>query len=1316
VVPANNAKVKFRWDSNTRIGSASSGHALDNNVEYDGLAHDSRNSLYRVPFGAVNPGTQVTLRFRTYHNDVSGVTIRLYDTAFSKETKAPMARVASKVDCYDARLTTGGNTCDFWQYSYTPQGLGTVYYRFIIADGTATAYYVDNDPRYGGVGKATSDSTNDNGFRLNVVDSKFKVIPWMENGVMYQIFPDRFRNGNPKNDPKPTDPRYDYPAPPNATPQQVLAANNAQILNKIWSDLPEGYCRAYVKPAAPCAEDARGRDYFGGDLQGLQEKLDYLGNLGITIIYLNPIFESGSNHGYDTRDYLQISQYFGTNQEFKKLVKAADDRGIRIILDGVFNHLSSDSPFFDRYHHYTTVGACESPQSPYRAWFSFTPVAQGTGQCANDQGQPNSATYVGWAGFDSIPVIQKQSLTDPTQPNPPVAQYFYRDKFQSVANYWLWSGISGWRFDVMTDPSFPAAYWQQLREITKGIKPDETLIAEGWHWYDNLPLTHGDQADTAMGYRFRNAVLGLLGAVDNKDFPEETNPNLPPSTFAKRMDSMREDYADATYYTFQNLLDSHDTKRVLWSLTPGQDNRQDKEFNLANLATGKARLDIAALVQMTTPGTPTIYYGDEVGVTGADDPDDRRVFPWQDLLNQSSGDNTGAAGPANFFKNNKYSGAGGDHALFDWYQKLIDIRKGQPVLRQGNLTFLLTDDTNQILAYAMRQDNQLALIVINLNEAAAQAINVPTAGYLRNGVNFKDFLNGGNAATVNGQLSLTLQPLKAAIFVMKDGQDIKGPAAPKNLTARVVNGVTSTVNLSWQGRGDPTGFNIYRSIVQGGGYLTIGTVNTTTYADTSAANGTTYYYVVRGVDALGNEGEASNEASASPAFPINEAFIQYPPTITKTINATPDTVYGQIFIDGLTNAGGDPDSVLAQVGFGAPATDPAAWNWQPMTYNAGHTGDQYYEYQGQIRADAPGTYNYLVRFSNDGGQHFTYGYVRGTANQPGIMTVTPSSDTTAPGTPTASIDFAASSLTVSWTAVTDPDDAVAEYRIYRGDSPGGESSSPLAIVSGSTLSYVDSSVSSGQTYYYKVKAFDTSLNASAFSNEVAHKVEPKLVQVTFRVKVPAFTPPSDTVYITGQSQGVSPDPLCGYCGGTASTAMTETAPGSHIWQITLGIPDGTPIQYKYTRGTYDYVEEWGSITGVTNRVASVKANSLADTTQLFDDTSDSNPDDNHKAVQNWRDTLVTGTSATASAITVTFNWDVKSDGSDFSSAIGVTKGGSPVAGSVSHDAGAKSLTFTPNAPLTSGAYSVTVDHVVALTVQGDGIKIRQPYIFSFNIP
>jgi hypothetical protein len=181
--------------------------------------------------------------------------------------------------------------------------------------------------------------------------------------------------------------------------------------------------------------------------------------------------------------------------------------------------------------------------------------------------------------------------------------------------------------------------------------------------------------------------------------------------------------------------------------------------------------------------------------------------------------------------------------------------------------------------------------------------------------------------------------------------------------------------------------------------------------------------------------------------------------------------------------------------------------------------------------------------------------------------------------------------------------------------------------------------------------------------------------------------------------------------------MTQTAPG--IWEITLPIPDGTPIQYKYTRGTYDYVEEWGTITGFTNRVASVQANGPNELTQLFDDTSDVNADDNHKAVQNWRDGLVTAASSSATALTFTFNWEVMSDsggGADFSNTIAVVNSSNvAVPGTITHDATAHTLTFTPAASFSAGSYTATVDHVIPLTQQNDGIKIRTPYVLNFTI-
>ena len=169
-----------------------------------------------------------------------------------------------------------------------------------------------------------------------------------------------------------------------------------------------------------------------------------------------------------------------------------------------------------------------------------------------------------------------------------VRDLVYAQGNNSVAPYWLNQGADGWRLDVMGDGSFPADFWQQFRTAVKTAKPNAPIIGELWKKDEVLPKIHGDQADTTMNYRFRNAILGFFGKVDNKGFPDDGQSDQPPSLFASKLNSIREDYPDATYYTLMNLMDSHDTERILWSLTPGQYNREDREFNAANLAHGQA--------------------------------------------------------------------------------------------------------------------------------------------------------------------------------------------------------------------------------------------------------------------------------------------------------------------------------------------------------------------------------------------------------------------------------------------------------------------------------------------------------------------------------------------------------------------------------------------------------------------------------------------------------------------------------------------------------------------------------------------------------
>lgn len=1171
----------------------------DNNIQYIGLGHMSQDSLYRVPFGVVNPNTPVTLRFRTLANDVTGVRVRFYDTSIASEFFRDMTVAAGGVPCDTPELAA--NTCDYWQTVITPTQRMNLYYRFIVTDGTATAYYADDNFSDGGWGAATPNMI-DYSYAINVVDPNFAVIDWMQNAIVYQIFPDRFRNGDKTNDPQTGDVRYDDP-----------------VISLPWATFPEGYCRQYaganpttcpwrfgapswaVPPTAtvPLPETPRGRDYMGGDLRGVIEKLDYLQALGVNVLYFNPIFDAGSNHGYDTQDYFKIDPYFGTEQDWNDLVAAAHARGMKIILDGVFNHLSSDSPYFDRYGHYPEVGACEAISSTYRSWFYFTDVAPGTGTCAG-AGGPNSATYTGWFGFDSIPVLNKE--------NPEVRTLFYsatQTITEPVAQYWLNRGASGWRLDVMGDPSFPDSYWREFRAAVKAVDPQAVIIGELWKKGELLPKSEGDMADTGMHYRFRNAILGFFGTVDDKGFPDDGQSNQPPSLFARKLLSIREDYPDATYFTLMNLLTSHDTRRILWLLTPGARTRDDKEFNAANLATGKQMLKLAALVQMTTPGAPTIYYGDEIAMTGDDDPDDRRTFIWAGLYLPVMLRNSGGAPALSLTGGGSFDtyGAGGDWDMLATYRGLTALRQSRSVFRTGRLSFPSIDDANRTLAYLLRSPDDAALVALNRN-TVTKTLTITVTGQLPDAVQLLPAyavsghapLGGGGpiVTATNGVFTYTLPPLSAEVLVPVDGQDLIAPSAPLSLTAQAGN---AQVALNWNSVVDAARYDVYRSYVIGGGYRWITTTTSTAITDTTVTNGQRYYYVVNATDAAGNKGGYSNEAAATPSVQISYAILESPKTLTHTIGITPTVaIYGRVGVPGVTDVDGNQSQVMAQVGFGTGA--PAAWTtWTPMAFNA-RFGSQY-EYQASLRPEITGTFDLLVRFSTNGGLDWTYGDQNGlgTAN-PGVLNVIAAADITPPDAPTLSLaGSAASYVALQWTTVSD----AAEYWLYR-HGPGGSFDLPLVKLSAPTTAFTDTNVTTNVTYTYAVKAVDYALNRSAYSNQVEGIPAPRTVTVTFSVTVPTNTPADKTVYIVGNQPAI-----CNWC-NPHTVALTKVA--SYTWSIDLNFLETTQLEWKYTLGSWDFVEKGATCEELSNRQATISGLSA---TQLITGT-----------VLNWRNVAPCG--------------------------------------------------------------------------------------------
>src|SRR6185436_9368127 len=264
------ADVTFSYNATTHILTILAGAAQDNNVEWDGLRHDSRDLLYRTPGGAVPAGTPVKLRFRTFHNDVTGVKVRIFDINTGGQQLLTMQPAATNVDCYQGGLPF---TCDFWEVTLHYNSPNNLWYRFIVTDGTDTDYYADNTAALDGGLGSTTDDVVDNSYALMFYDASFSAPQWAAAASIYQIFPDRFRNGRSDNDPKTGDVRYDDP-----------------VLALPWGTLPEGYCRNYADGATNCPwrfdttppdwsptkEQPRGRDYMAGDLKGVDQYLDYL--------------------------------------------------------------------------------------------------------------------------------------------------------------------------------------------------------------------------------------------------------------------------------------------------------------------------------------------------------------------------------------------------------------------------------------------------------------------------------------------------------------------------------------------------------------------------------------------------------------------------------------------------------------------------------------------------------------------------------------------------------------------------------------------------------------------------------------------------------------------------------------------------------------------------------------------------------------------------------------------------------------------------------------------------------------------------------
>ena len=714
-----------------------------NTVSYSALYHNTFDPYYRSREGAVPAGTTVTLRLQTAHLGATGVDLRayLFDTGSGNTTgpiDSPMAFLENK--------TVNGSLYDEYSIDYTtPATPAIVYYKFLITNGTATAFYSDDyiddydNLNKDGPGAASATEPLD-AFQITAFAPSFQTPAWIASANIYQIFPDRFRNGDPTND-------YCVAGSTAGCPSFYGASPGSNIAVTTWNTL---LCDPNNQ-SLPCYNNF-GSIFYGGDLLGIQNELDYIQGLGFDTIYLTPIFQASSNHRYDTDDFLNVDPALGGNAALTSLLSAMSQRGMRAIFDAVWNHASSDSTYFNEYSRFPTVGACQSLSSPYRSWFHFNP---------GDNNVPcTTADYPGWDGVSTLPTF------DHTQA---AVQNFFYNSPGSVMQTWYKEGAAGWRFDVAPDPNFPHSWWVATRQAGKSYNSDGPLIGEIWP--NASQWLAGDQMDSVMNYRFRRNVTGFVrwpySWSDDNDNGNDAIVPLTPSQFDTTNRAVRDDYPPAATAAMMNLIDSHDTNRALYVMI---------ELGDTGLVQAKQRLKLAALFQFTYLGAPTVFYGDEAALnapsrfSGANgpkgDPYCRAPYPWTDQAGDPA-----VYGPP-------------DQSVIAYYTALAHLRKQHPSLISGTFVTLLTGDTQQpssaanTYAYARSiAGGETAIVALNNGSGANKAV-IPVAAYYSDGTTLQDAIGGATYTVAGGNVSLTLSPISGVLLLAAPASaDLTPPTA-----------------------------------------------------------------------------------------------------------------------------------------------------------------------------------------------------------------------------------------------------------------------------------------------------------------------------------------------------------------------------------------------------------------------------------------------------------------------------------------------------------------------------------------------------------
>lgn len=564
---------------------------------------NSRKIECKSPYGAVKCGEKLSLHFPI----ASWVSVdKMY----------VFIRLGGVSTPVEMRFEKSENGFSVYTADYVFDAAGIYYYRFEMRNRDGVWYYGRGENGESVCGENLPE------WQLTVYKSSYKTPDFAKGNIIYHIFVDRFNRAD------------------------GVKTKRKYRLHKSFSESPE-----VVSADGKYYAD----DFFGGNFNGIREKLDYLEELGVGIIYLSPIFKAYSNHRYDTGDYLKVDELLGTEDDFKRLLDAAHEKGMKVILDGVFNHSGADSLYFNKFGTYDSLGAYQSKSSPYYDWYYFKKFPD---------------EYACWWGCDNVPDLNKSNKDYR-------ALVFGKN---GVVEKWQKLGADGWRLDVVDE--LPIDFVNLLIKKIKSVNKDALVIGEVWEdastkvSYGELrPYLLGDQLDGTMNYPFMNAIIAYVRDGDEKFFKDTVQ-------------SILENYPKETVYCLMNSLGTHDTVRIINALSDVRAHGWSKTHKLgyklpdSEYEKAKKKLYLASVLQFTLPGIPSIFYGDEAGLQGFDDPINRRPYPW----------------------------GSEDKEILAHYKKLGRIRRENRAVFSGGFNMR---DENGLVAYERASGDDEILIAVN---------------------------------------------------------------------------------------------------------------------------------------------------------------------------------------------------------------------------------------------------------------------------------------------------------------------------------------------------------------------------------------------------------------------------------------------------------------------------------------------------------------------------------------------------------------------------------------------------------------------------